>query len=81
MAENRKIENDAKKDSVRGKEYEVLVSFDGLDKGDRFKADDDQWAQNHVASGYLRDVTGQPNTYRPTAEQMEALNAGDVSQG
>lgn len=76
-----KIENDEKKAPASDKTYEVLVSFDGLDKGDRFTADDDQWAKTHVETGYLRDVTGQPVTYRPTAEQMESLNAGDVSQG
>lgn len=39
--------------------FEVLVSFSGLDVGDRFTqdADDLGWATQHVQSGYLRDVT------------------------
>lgn len=39
--------------------FEVLVSFSGLDKGDRFTqdADDLGWATQHVETGYLRDVT------------------------
>lgn len=39
--------------------FEVLVSFSGLDVGDRFTqdADDLGWAMQHVESGYLRDVT------------------------
>jgi hypothetical protein len=39
--------------------FEVLVSFSGLDVGDRFAqdADDLGWAMQHVESGYLRDVT------------------------
>jgi hypothetical protein len=39
--------------------FEVLVSFDGLNKGERFTqdADDLGWAALHVQSGYLRDVT------------------------
>jgi hypothetical protein len=40
--------------------FEVLVSFDGLDKGDRFTASDegmDTWAAGHAETGYLRDVT------------------------
>lgn len=57
--------------------FEVLVSFGGLDKGDRFTAHDAEqaaWAALHVENGYLQDVTGQP-----TVE--EAQNAGDVGQG
>lgn len=39
--------------------FEVLISFDGLDKGDVFSqdADDLGWATQHVENGYLRDVT------------------------
>lgn len=39
--------------------FEVLVSFSGLDVGDRFTqdADDLGWATQHVGTGYLRDVT------------------------
>jgi hypothetical protein len=57
--------------------FEVLVSFSGLDKGDRFSADDEGmliWATGHAESGYLRDVTEEP-----TAEV--AQNAGEVGQG
>lgn len=56
--------------------YEVLVSFSGLDVGDRFNEDGDDlaWATQHVATGYLRDVTEEP-----TAEV--AQNAGEVGKG
>lgn len=39
--------------------YQVLISFSGLDVGERFvqKAEDLGWALQHVESGYLRDVT------------------------
>lgn len=38
--------------------FEVLISFDGLDKGDVFSmSENDPWALGHVESGYLRDVT------------------------
>lgn len=39
--------------------YEVVVSFNGLNKGERFEqaADDLGWALQHVQAGYLRDVT------------------------
>ena len=37
--------------------FEVLVSFSGLDVGERFTLNaDDPWAAQHVGSGYLRDV-------------------------
>ena len=56
--------------------YEVLVSFSGLNVGDRFgqDADDLAWAKLHAESGYLRDVTEEP-----TAEV--AQNAGEVGIG
>lgn len=56
--------------------YEVLMSFDGLDKAERFAVDrsGQAWARQHVETGYLRDVTEEP-----TAE--EAQNAGDVGKG
>lgn len=40
--------------------FEVLVSFSGLNVGDRFSqdADDLGWATQHVQTGYLRDMTG-----------------------
>lgn len=45
---------------TKERRYEVLVSFDGLDKGDRFTAAPDHWAGTHVDNGYLRDVTDEP---------------------
>ncbi len=54
--------------------YEVLVSFSGLDKGERFTdetfPDNDRWAQQHVNTGYLRDVT-----------EEVADERGEVGQG
>lgn len=52
-ASSRKIEH-------ADRTFEVLVSFDGLDKGDRFTATDEgyvAWAMQHAETGYLRDVT------------------------
>jgi hypothetical protein len=42
--------------------YEVLVSFSALNVGERFdqEAGDTGWAEQHVQSGYLRDVTEEP---------------------
>lgn len=54
--------------------FVVLVSFDGLDEGERFTQEPSDWAARHVETGYLRDVTGEP-----TVEV--AQNAGPVSQG
>ncbi len=44
---------------TQSRTFEVLVSFSGLDVGDRFKqdADDLGWATQHAETGYLRDVT------------------------
>lgn len=52
--------------------FEVLVSFNALDKGERFTqdADDLGWAALHVQSGYLRDVT-----------EGDADGRGEVGQG
>ncbi len=53
--------------------YEVLVSFSGMDVGERFTdetfPDNDTWAMRHVETGYLRDVT------------EEVADAGEVGQG
>lgn len=51
-----KIENVAKKAPAHM--FEVLVSFNGLNRGDTFtqEADDLAWAGRHVTSGYLRDL-------------------------
>jgi len=55
---------------TKTREYEVLISFDGLNVGDRFTDEhhgaDSTWAQTHVDSGYLREVTGEP-----TAEEVQ----------
>lgn len=53
--------------------YEVLVSFSGLNVGDRFTqdADDLGWATQHVETGYLRDVT----------EEVPDAGRGEVGQG
>lgn len=58
--------------------YEVVVSFDGLDKGDRFTqdADDLGWATMHVENGYLQDVTGEPTT-----EEAQDAGRGEVGKG
>lgn len=39
--------------------FEVVVSFDGLNKGERFTqpADDMAWALMHVENGYLQVVS------------------------
>jgi hypothetical protein len=60
----------------KSRTFEVLVSFDGLDRGERFTQDEGDmgWAAQHVENGYLRDVTGEPTT-------EEAQNAGPVGQG
>jgi len=65
-----KIENEAQKAPARENRYEVLVSFDGLDKGDFFSAADDDWAQKHVATGYLRVLQDEePGREIPDGEQ------------
>lgn len=45
--------------------FEVLISFDGLNAGERFdqEPDDLGWAMQHVENGYLRDVTDAPPAY------------------
>ena len=52
---------EAKKAASKVRRYEVLISFSALNKGDRFTdhAFDgaDQWAQQHVQTGYLREIT------------------------
>lgn len=57
-----KIENDVET-APKGQTFRVAVSFDGLDKGDVFTQYEDPagWAQQHVATGYLQEVSdGQP---------------------
>lgn len=43
--------------------FEVVVSFDGLDKGGRFtqSADELGWALMHVENGYLKVVEEAPD--------------------
>lgn len=52
-----KIENNAKKAPAR-RLYEVQLSFSGLERGAVFAQDRDDtaWAEQFVASGYLRDL-------------------------
>ena len=71
--------------------FEVLVSFDGLEKGDTFPATPDTWSERHVSTGYLRDVTDEPpaaaalaGAEPPVADPArveEAKNAGEVGKG
>lgn len=51
--------------------FEVVVSFDGLNKGERFsqQPDDLGWALQHVATGYLQDVTEEVADVRGEAGQ------------
>jgi hypothetical protein len=79
--------------TARSKErrYEVLISFSGLDKGERFSSAADDWTGTHVASGYLRDVTDEPTAAEAQAgaeppeadaEKIEeARGGGPASQG
>lgn len=64
---------DAKK-IPKARAYEVVVSFSGLDKGDRFTESTDggqAWAQQFVDTGYLRDAT----------EEVSDAGRGEVGQG
>ena len=56
-AADRKRRTPARRTDVR--RYKVLVSFDGLDKGDEFNSGPEfhSWALTHVENGYLQDVT------------------------
>lgn len=53
----RKRRTPARRTDVR--RYRVLISFDGLDKGEEFPVEPEGhvWAQTHVENGYLQDVT------------------------
>lgn len=65
-----KIENVTEKAPRR--RYEVVVSFDGLNRGDVFEDHGDpRWARQRVESGYLRELTGE----EPGVERS------DVGQG
>jgi hypothetical protein len=58
---------------TKSRTFEVLVSFSGLNRGDRFSqdADDLGWATQHVETGYLRDVT----------EEITDAERSEVGQG
>lgn len=67
-----KIENDGEKAATSRKRYEVVVSFDGLDKGEFFTADGDDWASQHVTTGYLRELgDAEPGREVPDGERGE----------
>lgn len=76
---------------AKERRYEVVVSFNGLDKGDRFSMAPDDWTGTHVTSGYLRDVTDEPTAAEALAgaeppeadpEKVEgAKNGSPVGQG
>jgi len=54
--------------------FEVLVSFDGLNKGERFSQEPDDlgWALQRVESGYLQDVTDESGPQEVSDERSEA---------
>lgn len=86
MAETRRKE-------TKGRTFEVLVSFSGLNLGERFTTSDAEhadWADQHVETGYLRDVTQEPTVSEaqgsvapvvPDDRVQEASNAGAVGKG
>jgi hypothetical protein len=51
--------------------FEVLVSFDSLNRGDTFtqQAEDLGWALQHVESGYLRVVSEEGHDERSEERQ------------
>jgi len=66
--------------------YEVLISFSGLNAGERFEqdADDLGWATQHVESGYLRDVTDEPTAAEAqgsVAPQAPAARVEEAQHG
>jgi hypothetical protein len=81
---------EASRKSSKDRQFEVLVSFDSLDKGERFTAPADAWSNQHVETGYLRDVTSEPTAAQaqgsvaPVASQdrvEEAQNGSGVGKG
>jgi hypothetical protein len=50
-----KIENEPEKAPARHV-FEVLVSFDSLNKGETFPHEPDSWTHHGAAMGYLRDL-------------------------
>lgn len=81
---------------TKDRTFEVLISFNGLDKGERFTQEgaDLGWAMMHVENGYLRDVTDEPTVLEAQASQAsqasptvpedrveEARRGSEVGQG
>jgi hypothetical protein len=62
------------------RQFEVLISFDGLDKGERFTAADDQWSRQHVETGYLADVTNEPTAAEAQGQQAPEASAERVEE-
>jgi hypothetical protein len=50
----------ANRRTTKERTFEVAVSFDALNAGERFTQEPDNWSDTHVESGYLRDVTEEP---------------------
>lgn len=67
---------------TKSRTYEVLISFSGLNAGERFdqEADDLGWATQHVESGYLRDVTDEPTVAEAQGGQAPKAPAGRVEE-
>jgi len=62
--------------------YEVLISFSALNAGERFsqEAGDTGWAEQHVQSGYLRDVTDEPTAAEAQGEQAPQASEDRVEE-
>lgn len=70
--------------------FEVRNSFDGLNAGERFSQEPDGWSEQHVATGYLADVTDEPTALEAQGGEApqaaperveEASHAGEQRQG
>lgn len=89
--DDKPVQEARKRRAARERRFEVLVSFDGLDKGDRFSHAPNDWTGTHVNSGYLRDVTDEPTAAEALAgaeppevdpeKVEEAQRGGAVGQG
>jgi hypothetical protein len=62
-----KIENAPEKVPARHL-FEVLISFDGLDVGERFPQAPDEWTRHGAAMGYLKDLGEEAADARSGAE-------------
>jgi hypothetical protein len=77
--------------SRKNRVYEVVVSFDALNRGERFSQPADNWSTMHTEHGYLRDVTDEPPASHaesgdapPEAAPervQEAKHAGETGKG